>query len=190
MVPLEKKRKVLDILVRGRFNYNQYILLTFFCSIVLYLLIYILDNRPKLGFKSLYPSRTNSIPKSKKSKHVKDALKKHCKQKHKLDAIEEASVEMMSSSAAVTYNFGMEKDDENICDKETSNMTEMHTIDEVNGVIHDRPCGSSSTNSGNETTTSNSSEGASDSLENVFQQYRSTSLPVPTKPKVIKLELH
>jgi hypothetical protein len=128
------------------------------------------------------------MPKSKKSKHVKDALRKHGKQKHKLDAIEEASVELMSSSVAVTYNFGMEKDDEDICDKETSNMTEMHTIDEVNGVTHERPCESSSTNSGNETaTSSNSSEGASDSLENVFQQYRSASLPVPTKHNVIKL---
>lgn len=97
---------------------------------------------------------------------------------------------MSSSAAAVTYNFGMEKDDENICDKQTPNITKMHTIDEVNGVINGGACGSSSTNSGNETATSNSSEGASDSLENVFQQYRSTSLPVPTKHKVIKTKYH
>ena len=132
-----------------------------------------------------YPSRSNSIPKSKKSKHVKDTLRNHYNEKYKLDAIEEASVELMSSSVAVSYNFPREKDDDSICDKETSDMIGMHPIDEVNGVIRDIKCGSSSTNSGNEITTSNSSEGPSDSLENVFLQYRSVSLPVPSKQKVI-----
>lgn len=101
-------------------------------------------------------------------------------QKHKLDAIEEASVELISSPA-VSYTFEIGNDDDNTFDEKALKITEMHTIDEVNGGTHDGPGVSSSSNSGNETTTSNSSEGGSDPFDMVFYQVRSASLPVPSK---------
>ena len=133
----------------------------------------------------MYHIKANSIPKSKKSKHVKDALRKQCKQNYRLDDIEEASVELMSSSVVgVSYTFGNINDDDSAGDEKTSKMTEMHTINEVNGVIHDLPGVSSSTNSGNETNTSNSSEVTTDPCETVFHPSRSSSLPAPSHGKV------
>ena len=148
-----------------------------------------IEKRTKYGFKSLHHVRTSSIPKSKNSKHIKDALKKHSNRKRKLDAIEEASVELMSSTAAVSYTFAAQIDDEedNNCDGDVSNKhSEMHTIDEVNGVIHDVPGnGSSTTNSGNETTTSNTSDESNDPFETISHPTRSASFPASSTNSVI-----
>ena len=117
-------------------------------------------------------------------------MKKHSNRKRKLDAIEEASVELMSSTAAVSYTFAAQNDDEedNNCDGDVSNKhSEMHTIDEVNGVIHDVPGnGSSTTNSGNETTTSNTSDESNDPFETISQPTRSASFPASSTNSVIK----
>ena len=154
---------------------------------IFFIQIYI-EKRNKYGFKSLHHVRTSSIPKSTNSKHIKDALKKHSNRKRKLDAIEEASVELMSSTAAVSYTFAVQSDDEddNNCDKGASNkMTEMHTIDEVNGVIHDVPGNTSSSTNSNETTTSNTSEENNDPFETISHPTRSASFPAPSKNTVI-----
>ena len=117
-------------------------------------------------------------------------MKKHSNRKRKLDAIEEASVELMSSTAAVSYTFAAQSDDEedNNCDGDVSNKhSEMHTIDEVNGVIHDVPGnGSSTTNSGNETTTSNTSDESNDPFETISHPTRSASFPASSTNSVIK----
>ena len=133
--------------------------------------------------------RNNSIPKTQKSRHVKDALKKHGNQNPKLDAIEEASVELMSSSANISYNFGQgneDNDDDNAWDEKESKLTEMHTIDEVNGISQPTK---SSTTSTDDTATSNSSEAVSDGSDTVFYQRRTASLyvskTIPRNTKVI-----
>ena len=133
--------------------------------------------------------RNNSIPKTQKSRHVKDALKKHGNQNPKLDAIEEASVELMSSSANISYNFGQgdeDNNDDNACDEKDSKLTEMHTIDEVNGISQPTK---SSTDSTDDTATSNSSEAVSDGSDTVFYQRRTASLymsrTIPRDTKVI-----
>ena len=131
--------------------------------------------------------RNNSIPKTQKSRHVKDALKKHGNQNPKLDAIEEASVELMSSSANISYNFGQgDEDDDNVCDEKELKLTEMHTIDEVNGVSQPTK---SSTDSTDDTATSNSSEAVSDGSDTVFHPRRTASLymsrTIPRNTKVI-----
>ena len=138
----------------------------------------------------MYHVRNNSIPKTKKSRHVKDALKKHGNQNPKLDAIEEASVELIPSSANISYNFGQgdedNVDDDNTCDENKSKLTEMHTIDEVNGISQPTK---SSTTSTDDTETSNSSEAVSDGSDTVFHPRRTTSLyvsrTVPRNTKVI-----
>ena len=149
-----------------------------------------IEKQKTYGFKSLHHIRTSSIPKSKKSKHIKDALKKHSNKKRKLDAIEEASVELMSSTAAVSYTFAVQSDDDddNNCDEATNKHTEMHTIDEVNGVMQDVPGnGSSTTNSGNETTTSNTSDESNDPFETISHPTRSASFPASSTNSVIRL---
>ena len=155
-------------------------------------MIFFADKRKKYGFKSLHHVRTSSIPKSKNSKHIKDALKKHSNRKRKLDAIEEASVELMSSTAAVSYTFAAQSDDEddNNCDEVATNKhTEMHTIDEVNGVMQDVPGnGSSTTNSGNDTTTSNTSEETNDPFETISHPTRSASFPASSTNLVCRLQ--
>ena len=135
----------------------------------------------------MYHVRNNSIPKTQKSRHVKDALKKHGNQNPKLDAIEEASVELLSSSANISYNFGQgDKDNDNACDEKESKLTEMHTIDEVNGIS--QPTKSSMTST-DDTATSNSSEAVSDGSDTVFYQRRTASLyvskTIPRNTKVI-----
>ena len=138
----------------------------------------------------MYHVRNNSIPKTKKSRHVKDALKKHGNQNPKLDAIEEASVELIPSSANISYNFGQgdedNVDDDNTCDENKSKLTEMHTIDEVNGISQPTK---SSTTSTDDTETSNSSEAVSDGSDTVFHPRRTTSLyvsrTIPRNTKVI-----
>ena len=139
----------------------------------------------------MYHVRNNSIPKTKQSRHVKDALKKHGIQNPKLAAIEEASVELIPSSANISYNFGQgdednDDDDDNTCDKTKSKLTEMHTIDEVNGISQPTK---SSTTSTDDTETSNSSEAVSDGSDTVFHPRRTASLymsrTIPRNTKVI-----
>ena len=118
-------------------------------------------------------------------------MKKHSNRKRKLDAIEEASVELMSSTAAVSYTFAVQSDDEDdiSCDKEASNkMTEMHTIDEINGAIHDVPGNTSSSTNSNETatSTSNTSEENNDPFETISHPSRSASFPTSSKNSVFK----
>ena len=117
-------------------------------------------------------------------------MKKHSNKKRKLDAIEEASVELMSSTAAVSYTFAVQSDDDddNNCDEATNKHNEMHTIDEVNGVMQDVPGnGSSTTNSGNETTTSNTSDESNDPFETISHPTRSASFPASSTNSVIRL---
>ena len=109
--------------------------------------------------------------------------------KCKLDAIEEASVELMpSSSPLVTYNFTFGNNDnteEDSCDEKRTTINEMSTIVEVNGLPSDERGESSPTNDGSETTTSNTSEAAADPSETTFHQSRSVSLPFKSSNRVI-----